>query len=131
MSSIQMGSERRAIIGAWSLVSFTANGHSEARHPLGDEVHGMLIYTPQGFMAAQLAGSDGYMGYAGTYEWHGSRVVHRTVVGNAPQWDGAVLHRSAELKDRLLTLRAEDNGMTLTATWQRLTPGPETASKLR
>ncbi|MFJ3176665.1 lipocalin-like domain-containing protein [Streptomyces roseus] len=131
MSNMQPGTEPGAIVGAWSLISFTANGHSEVSHPLGTEVHGMLIYTPQGFMAAQLAGADGYMGYAGTYEWYGSRVVHRTIVGNAPQWDGAVLYRSAELKDRLLTLRAENNGMTLTATWQRLTPGPVTVSKLR
>ncbi|WP_373865054.1 acyltransferase domain-containing protein [Streptomyces rishiriensis] len=43
-----------------------------------------IIYTPDGQVSAHVAGADGYFGYAGTFEWLGDRVVHRTLVGGEP-----------------------------------------------
>ncbi|MBC9719640.1 lipocalin-like domain-containing protein [Streptomyces sp. TRM66268-LWL] len=112
--------------GAWQLVSYTATGADGVTHPLGTDPQGLLIYTPQGQMSAQVSGAGIYMGYAGTYEWHGDRVVHHTIVGSAPEWEGVDLPRSAECAGGLLILRADPSGgrPALAATWQRPAPTP-------
>jgi Lipocalin-like domain len=58
-----------AVLGAWELVSFTARDETtgEDRQPLGTAPRGLILYTADGHMSAQLAKSDmsGYAAYGG------------------------------------------------------------------
>ncbi|TFV31321.1 hypothetical protein E4K10_01340 [Streptomyces sp. T1317-0309] len=50
---------RRRLIGAWTLVSYTAtsaDGH--VIHPLGPAPQGLIVYTADGHMSAQLSRGD-------------------------------------------------------------------------
>lgn len=47
---------REQLIGAWELVSYVerpVDGGPD-RHPMGEEPAGIIMYTPDGFMSAQL-----------------------------------------------------------------------------
>ncbi len=119
------GIEVDRVIGAWRLVSFTAiDVNGAIAHPLGTEARGMLIYTADGHVSAQLAAPDGYIGYAGTYQWLGDGVIHRSVVGSPSEFSSAELPRTAILEEGRLSLASlPANGYpVLTATWQRATP---------
>jgi hypothetical protein len=51
---------RAQLIGAWKLVSYQeipVDG-SEPFEPLGGEPHGIIMYTPDGYMSAQLSTPD-------------------------------------------------------------------------
>ncbi|WP_327063509.1 lipocalin-like domain-containing protein [Kitasatospora purpeofusca] len=124
LSGIEVG----RVIGAWQLVALTATDvNGAATHPLGTEARGMLIYTPDGHVSAQIAGPDGYIGYAGTYQWLGDRVVHRSLVGSPAEFSAVELPRTARLEAGRLSLASlPANGYpVLTATWQRVTPAPD------
>lgn len=62
---------RDRIVGAWQLVSFTTTDAETGRvvHPLGTTPHGMILYTDDGHMSAQLADADmgGYIAYGGRF----------------------------------------------------------------
>lgn len=46
---------REDIIGAWELVSYYVEFENGLRqYPLGEDVTGFLLYTPDGYMSAQL-----------------------------------------------------------------------------
>lgn len=110
------------VVGAWLLVSFTVtDAHGVTVPRLGDGAKGLLVYTPEGQMSAQVAGPDGYIGYAGTYRWEGSRVLHRTILGSAADWSGVDLPRTAGMIGELLVLSSlpADGEPVLTATWRR------------
>ena len=48
---------RDQLIGAWKLVSYVEEpvDGSEPFYPLGEKPHGIIMYTPDGYMSAQLA----------------------------------------------------------------------------
>jgi hypothetical protein len=50
---------REQLIGAWKLVSHreTSVDGSEPFEPLGHEPHGIIVYTPDGYLSAQLSKS--------------------------------------------------------------------------
>jgi hypothetical protein len=60
---------RERVLGAWELVSFTALDvdTGRVRHPLGTAPRGLILYTDDGHMSAQLADSDmgDYVAYGG------------------------------------------------------------------
>ncbi|WP_240800623.1 lipocalin-like domain-containing protein [Streptomyces sp. ICN441] len=114
------------VLGAWQAVSFTAEGPDGTEYPLGRPVQGLLIYTVDGQMSVHLSGPGGYIGYAGTYQWLGDRVVHRTLLGTPPEWAGAEFLRWVTLTDNQLVLRTppDPNGTVLTVVWHR-PPGLE------
>ena len=66
-----MTSLREAVLGAWHLVSFLARDAAtgEERHPLGTAPRGLILYTADGFISAQLATSnmDEYIAQCGTW----------------------------------------------------------------
>jgi hypothetical protein len=80
---------RDRIIGAWELTSFTLTdtetGH--VQHPLGTAPNGMILYTADGHMSAQLADADmsGYMAYGGRFaveeDASSGRAKRREMVG--------------------------------------------------
>jgi hypothetical protein len=50
---------RRKLLGAWQLVSYTAvSTDGDVVQPLGPTPYGLIVYTPEGYMSAQLGRGD-------------------------------------------------------------------------
>jgi hypothetical protein len=138
------------LIGVWTLVAYTEEKiGSKDTTPLGPEPVGFLIYTPDGFVSAQLMkpgrskfqsrdwhqgmpeeyieSGSGYIAYCGTYEVDevNRTVTHTPSVALLPNLiDGKQL-RAIELNGDRLTLRATSVGaadgevVTSHLEWQR------------
>ncbi len=56
-SSGQKASLRSQLIGAWELVDYSAHKESHSHdkvYPIGERAQGIIMYTPDGYMSAQL-----------------------------------------------------------------------------
>jgi Lipocalin-like domain len=137
------------LVGTWNLVSYTiinAEGVKLAE-PFGPNPQGMLIYTANGFMSGHLMSAsrsqwgsdlphkaspeekvlafDTYLGYCGTYEHQGDRVIHHVTTSFFPNWVGTNLIRVVQLDGNLLMLTAppvtgKGKTRTVQITWRRL-----------
>lgn len=140
---------RRDIHGAWELVSYTTRDDQggPVTYPLGPDAHGLIMYTHDGYMSAQLmkpdrpnydqpdtgggtatqhaAAAAGYLAYSGPYSVdEATAIVHHEVsVSLLPNWLGTVQLRHSLLEADRLTLTAEAplNGRTIRSTlvWAR------------
>jgi hypothetical protein len=138
------------LVGAWSLESYTDTIEAvEAVHPLGLNPRGLLIYTSNGFMSAQLmswvppqlkAGDrnaamrsesqekeDSFIGYCGEYEFDEvtATVYHMPSVSFVPSLIGQRLIRQVKLDGDRLTLtlvtsRVEGSSIKSSLCWLRL-----------
>jgi hypothetical protein len=137
------------LVGTWNLVSYTVTNEAGVKiaEPFGPSPRGLLIYTENGFMSGQLMSAnrsqwrsdlprkasseekvlafDSYLGYCGTYELQGDRVIHHVTTSFFPNWVGTDLVRVMQFDGNLLTLTAHiatSNGRTRTVqiTWRRL-----------
>jgi Lipocalin-like domain len=56
----QMSTLREKLIGAWSLVSYaeTDPKTGQTDHPMGEHPEGLIMYTPDGYVSAQLGSAD-------------------------------------------------------------------------
>ena len=145
---------RAAVLGAWELESYTeADGSGRPPvHPLGEDATGLIIYTDDGYMSAQLMSADrplfdtadpaggttrqtlaaarGYLAYSGPFRVDESAAVlhHDVRVSLLPNWLGVTQIRSSKLDhDRLtLSLRSTRDGVETTSTlvWRRAQPSP-------
>jgi hypothetical protein len=103
---------RERALGAWELVSFTARdtGTGEERHPLGTASRGLILYTDDGHMSAQLAKSDmgGYVAYGGRFSVNEatSTVHHDVTMSMMPELLAQPQFRQASVDGDLLTLSA-------------------------
>jgi hypothetical protein len=123
------GEELRTIlIGAWELVSYVERptDGSEDRYPLGREPKGLIMYTPDGFMSAQLmnpkrtpvASGDwfemtdaetreeaiNYIAYSGPFAIEGGELTHSMSVSLFPNWIGQTQPRVVETDGKTLHL---------------------------
>ncbi len=116
------------LVGTWRLVSC----HYETRdgrigYPFGQDAAGYIVYSGEGrVLVAISAGNrsrqasedfqggtveekatayDGYVSYAGTYDFLGDRVVHHVELCQFPNWVGTDLVRFVDLVDDRVTLR--------------------------
>jgi hypothetical protein len=125
---------RNEILGSWELVSFQTRdvNTGEVRHPFGDCPRGVILYTDDGFMSAQLApegpdtDTDGYIAYTGPFhvDEEASTVRHDVRMATMPDLVTQPQLRHVTLEPGLLTLSAtmtDDTGTTThsTLTWQR------------
>lgn len=121
---------RDAVLGAWQLVSFVARNTAtgEERHPLGNVPRGLILYTADGHMSAQLADSDmgGYISYGGRFsvDEETSILQHAVTVSMVPELLTQPQFRHAEVDGDTLTLsatRTDDAGVTTHSRlrWQR------------
>jgi len=119
------------LIGVWILVTYIdQEAGREDIHPFGLKPQGLLIYTPDGFVSAQLmkpgrpafhstvwhdgtpeefqASGSGYIAYCGTYEVdeENRRVTHIPFVSLLPNLIHVRQCRSIELEGNRLVLRA-------------------------
>ena len=145
---------REALIGAWRLVSSieTDIKTGAVDHPLGDKPEGLILYTPDGYMSAQLSAADrpnfksgdmyegkaeeymaagrSYLAYSGPYYVdEGKRIVeHEMFVSLFPNWRGQRQARIVKLNEKELQLSPNRplmfNGSPkmATITWRRANP---------
>ncbi|MEU5375688.1 lipocalin-like domain-containing protein [Streptomyces sp. NPDC005968] len=119
---------RRRLIGAWTLVSYTAtsaDGH--VIHPLGPAPQGLIVYTADGHMSAQLSRGDRpatgserledsppeelaraavtYVAYGGPFDVvDPTTVEHHVTTSLFPDWVGRPQVRKVTFDDTCLKL---------------------------
>lgn len=118
------------LLGAWRLVSYTAESASgDVIHPLGPNASGYIIYTADGHMSATVmtpsrprfasadpmggtaeehaAAAAGYLSYAGTFDVDEvlGVVVHHIDTALVPNWVGSDFKRKVTLDGDQLELR--------------------------
>jgi hypothetical protein len=121
---------RERLIGAWKLVSYVEvpTDGSEPFHPMGEAPQGMIMYTPDGYMSAQLerpgrpafASGDwftgspkeikdeaaGYIAYCGPFHTDEAtqRLTHSMFVSLFPNWIGQTQPRVVKIEGDMLKL---------------------------
>ena len=146
---------RNAILGTWELVSYVAhdNHGGPIAYPLGPDALGLIMYTADGYMSAQImrpdrpafdrpeadggtpeqaaAAATGYLAYSGPFQVDESTgVVHHEVrVSLLPNWlNGTQLRQSTLDGDHLTltaTIAAPDGSETIsTLLWKRAPKHP-------
>ncbi|HEY0229578.1 MAG TPA: lipocalin-like domain-containing protein [Mycobacterium sp.] len=130
---------RDSVLGAWELVSFVARDETtgEERQPLGTAPRGLILYTADGHMSAQLAEADmgGYVSYGGRFsaDEETSTLHHDVTVSMMPELLVQAQFRHASVDGDLLTLsasRTDETGVTTHSrlVWRRAAPTPPQAS---
>jgi len=121
---------RENLIGAWRLVSSVETDIKTGAvdRPLGDKPEGLILYTPDGYMSAQLSAADrpnfesgdmykgkpeeyvaaglSYLAYSGPYYIdEANRIVeHEMFVSLFPNWKGQRQARIVKLDEKELHL---------------------------
>ena len=120
---------RTNLIGAWILQTYEARSidGADVIYPLGADPRGIIMYTPDGYMSAQLmrsgrkrfsgdymqlapndelaAAASGYLTYAGPYSVVGDGLIaHHVEVSLLPNWIGGTQYRAARLSGSVLEL---------------------------
>ena len=112
---------RGAVLGAWELVSFIAMDAATGaqRRPLGSRPLGLLVYTADGHMSAQLAESNmaGYVAYGGrfTVDEETATLHHDVSMSTLPELLATPQFRHARIDGGQLSLSAsstDDRGAT-------------------
>ena len=135
-----------SLVGAWRLVAMEYRyPDGRVRYPYGRDAVGYIIYTADGRMSATVMGDDrasfgteyrrgegteakaaafeGYLSYAGRYEFLSDRVVHYVEVALIPNWVGNALVRLASFEGErlILSTEPESSGRVTVITWERVT----------
>jgi hypothetical protein len=122
----------RAIVGTWELDSYsTTSSAGEIAYPLGTDASGLILYTADGYMSAQImasgrppytstrvhggtaaerdAAAGGYMAYSGPYRVDEVEAVvwHEVSVSLYPNWVGGDQKRTVEIVGSHLTLSSD------------------------
>ncbi len=137
---------RERLVGCWRLVEFsvTAPDGGAAEHPLGTHPLGTILYTPDGYMSAQLARPGPYaddqqpdayaIAYSGPFDvdQQTRTVAHHVQVSVIPSWLGTTQIRQMQFPEpETLVLSASErrpprDGVltttTTTITWSRQPP---------
>jgi hypothetical protein len=124
---------REKLCGAWHLESFVARDVDTGleSHPLGLTPRGLITYTPDGHMSAQLSRSDmsEYIAYGGGFgvDERTATVEHEVTMATMPELLAAPQFRHAEVDGGRLILSAEITGNDGTASrstlvWLRARP---------
>lgn len=121
---------RAQLIGAWRLVSYVESptDGSPKRFPLGEDAQGIIMYTPDGYMSAQLMKKDrrqfasgdwfkgtpeefseesaGYIAYSGPFHVDEARqsLTHSMNVSLFPGWIGQTQPRVVKIDGTRLHL---------------------------
>lgn len=140
------------IVGSWELVEYSTTSESgNVDYPLGPDARGLIIYSPDGFMSAQIMRPDrtryrspnvhrgelsergeaagGYLAYSGPYrvdEDHAA-VWHEMAVSLYPNWIGDTQKRYVHFDGDLMTLSSDPLVFRTTTlspalVWRRSTP---------
>lgn len=115
---------RDDILGAWELVEFVSVDEAGNRtYPQGPDARGLILYTDDGYMSAQIMDPDGrgvtgYLTYTGPYRFDEATATlhHDAEIALWRSWRGSTQVRRAELRDGELVLSAPGGG---TLRWRR------------
>lgn len=124
---------RDRLVGGWRLMGYSVTADGKTDHPLGEHPRGAILYTPDGYMAAQLAGPAPdkdddrpdayYIAYSGPYDVDEANqtVNHHVDVSVIPSWLGTTQHRLARFDgpDKL-TLSVSERGADGVTTTQTI-----------
>ena len=140
------------IVGTWQLVEYSTSSDSgDVDYPLGPEARGLIIYSADGYMSAQIMRSGraeyrsrnvhsgetneraeaagGYLAYSGPYhvDEDNSAVWHEMAVSLYPNWLGENQKRNVRFDGDRLILSSDPlvfRTITLfpTLIWRRTTP---------
>jgi hypothetical protein len=134
---------RERLVGGWRLVGFTVTAAEggETLRPLGDNPLGAILYTPDGYMSAQLVTPGPYeddqkpnayyVAYSGPYDVdeQAGTVAHHVQVSVIPSWVGTTQIRRVQFGESgTLVLSSSESrpghgGMTTTTiSWSRQLP---------
>jgi hypothetical protein len=145
---------RDRLIGAWKLVSYQESpvDGSDPFEPLGHEPHGIIMYTPDGYMSAQLSKPDrpnfasgdwfagtpeeyvseasSYIAYSGPFHVDEDKqtLAHSMFVSLFPDWTGQTQPRRVEIDGDTLQLGTQapiqSGGKTVNSVliWRRAEP---------
>ena len=117
---------REAVIGAWELMSFVTNdvATGQDRHPLGTTPRGLILYTADGHMSAQLTPGPGgeFISYGGRFrvDESSATVRHLVVISTMPELLTQPQIRHAQVDGELLTLSASQTSAEGTTTHSTL-----------
>jgi len=121
---------RNQLIGAWTLVSYVEKpvDGSAPFHPFGEVPKGIIMYTPDGFMSAQLCRPDRtpfasgdwfdgtpkeyeaeastYIAYSGPFhvDEEGQTLTHSMFISLFPNWVGQTQPRVVRIEGGMLNL---------------------------
>ena len=124
---------REQLVGTWKLVSYVDKpiDGSESFYPMGEEPQGIIMYTPDGYMSAQLmrhgrpkfASGDwfqrspgeikeeasGYIAYSGPFHTDEAKktLTHSMFVSLFPNWLGQTQPRVVKIEGDTLHLSTE------------------------
>lgn len=123
----------KKIVGTWTLVELIevpVNG-GEITHPMGENPKGLIIYSPDGYMSAQIMNAQRkdfhqehwtnatpeeytqegstYLAYSGPFKTDDEKqiVSHTMYVSLFPNWTGQIQNRIVIFKDGFLHLESE------------------------
>jgi hypothetical protein len=136
---------RERLAGCWRLVGFDVTDADGAQtdRPLGDDLLGTILYTPDGYMSAQLARPGPYpdddqepdayyIAYSGPYDVdeQAGTVAHQIQVSVIPSWLGTTQIRQVQFPEPgTLVLSTSDQSpprdgvlTTTTISWSRQPP---------
>jgi hypothetical protein len=121
---------RDRLVGGWRLTGYEVTASGKTDHPLGEDPLGTILYTPDGYMSAQLAGPGAYedddqpdayyIAYSGPYDVDETNqtVAHHVQVSVIPSWLGTTQLRHAQFDgpDQLALSTSERRGDGATST---------------
>ena len=139
---------REQLVGAWALMSFVERDIETGveNHPFGEHPLGVILYTPDGYVSAQLqrperpplhatpeeyaAAGRSYIAYSGRFFVDEAKrsLSHEMAVSLFPNWLGQRQVRLVEVNGERLQLSTDGpqrfNGVlkTATLTWRRAKP---------
>lgn len=144
---------RARIIGSWQLVEYSlTSDEGHVHYPLGPDAQGLIVYSADGFMSAQLMKSErplyrsayvhdgtmheqstaagSYLAYSGPYriDEEESVVYHTAALSLYPNWTGEERKRHVQFAGELMTLSTPPIAVGTTrrrpsVVWRRITSG--------
>jgi hypothetical protein len=126
---------RDQLIGAWKLVSYVEEpiDGSAPNYPFGEDAQGIIMYTPDGFVSAQLSRRDrasfasddwykgapeefavaasSYFAYTGPFQVDEEKgtLTHTMFISLFPNWIGQTQPRVVQIDRDFLTITAESS----------------------
>lgn len=101
---------RQALLGGWLLESFVSRPNTgSVRHPFGEHPAGLVLYTADGHMSAQLTPGQGeFVSYGGRFEVDEAAAIitHHVMIATTPELLREPQIRYARVEDDRLTLSA-------------------------
>lgn len=120
--------------GTYKLESFEIEENSGHRRPWGKDVHGLLIYTADGYMSVSINKAvetksdndsknifDSILFYSGTYQADAGTITHQVTQASNPQRIGKTLLRYASVEGDKVTLSSPKESFGIAhLTWKRI-----------